>query len=54
MADGGISAISMTFPIVGEAKLKRLAALAKRIRMSAVTDLTEVAERSLKPRAAPA
>ena len=38
MADGGITDILMTFPIVGEAKLKRLTALAKRIRMSAVTD----------------
>ena len=36
--------ILMTFPIVGEAKLKRLTALAKRIRMSAVTDSTEVAD----------
>ena len=44
MADGGITDILMTFPIVGEAKLKRLTALAKRIRMSAVTDSTEVAD----------
>ncbi|MBV8429460.1 MAG: alanine racemase, partial [Hyphomicrobiales bacterium] len=44
MAEGGIGDILMTFPIVGEAKLKRLMALAKRIRMSAVTDSTEVAD----------
>jgi len=44
MADGGVSDILMTFPILGKAKLERLVALAKRVRMSAVTDSAEVAD----------
>ena len=44
MVDGGIGDIFMTFPILGEAKLARLMALAKRAKMSAVTDSTEVAD----------
>src|SRR5271169_3312985 len=44
MADGGIDDIFLSFPILGEAKLARLMALAKRVRMSAVTDSFEVAD----------
>jgi D-serine deaminase-like pyridoxal phosphate-dependent protein len=44
MADGGIDDIFLSFPILGEAKLARLMALAKRARMSAVTDSFEVAD----------
>jgi D-serine deaminase-like pyridoxal phosphate-dependent protein len=44
MADGGVTDILMTFPILGRSKLERLVALAKRVRMSAVTDSAEVAD----------
>ena len=44
MVDGGITDILMTFPILGKSKLERLTALAKRAKMSAVTDSTEVAD----------
>ena len=44
MVDGGITDILMTFPILGKSKLERLVALAKRARMSAVTDSAEVAD----------
>jgi len=44
MVDGGITDILMTFPILGNSKVERLAALAKRARMSAVTDSAEVAD----------
>ncbi len=44
MAAAGISDILLSFPIVGEAKLKRLARLAQEVRFSAVADSTEVAD----------
>jgi D-serine deaminase-like pyridoxal phosphate-dependent protein len=44
MADGGLDDILLSFPIVGEAKLARLIALARRVTMTTVTDSREVAE----------
>lgn len=44
MADGGVEDILLTFPIWGRDKLARLEALARRAKMSAVTDSIEVAE----------
>jgi len=44
MAAGGVEDILLTFPIWGRDKLSRLEALARRVKMSAVTDSVEVAE----------
>ncbi len=44
MADAGIHDILVSYNIVGEAKLKRLAALARRTRLSVVTDSLVVAK----------
>src|SRR5258706_977256 len=43
MADAGIDDILISFPLVGEAKAERLAALAKRITVSTVGDSAAVA-----------
>jgi D-serine deaminase-like pyridoxal phosphate-dependent protein len=43
MADAGFDDILITFPLVGSAKVERLAALAKRIRVSVVGDSAAVA-----------
>jgi D-serine deaminase-like pyridoxal phosphate-dependent protein len=43
MADAGIDDILISFPLVGEAKAERLAALAQRITVSTVGDSAEVA-----------
>ena len=43
-ADAGFDDILLTFPLVGEAKAERLAALAKRVRMAVVGDSAVVAE----------
>jgi D-serine deaminase-like pyridoxal phosphate-dependent protein len=43
-ADAGFDDILITFPLVGEAKAERLAALARRVRMSTVGDSVVVAE----------
>jgi D-serine deaminase-like pyridoxal phosphate-dependent protein len=48
MADAGIDDILISFPLVGEAKAERLAALAQRITVSTVGDSAEVA-RGLSP-----
>jgi len=53
MADAGIDDILISFPLVGEAKAERLAALAERITVSVVGDSAAVAEglaRVLAPR----
>jgi D-serine deaminase-like pyridoxal phosphate-dependent protein len=44
MADGGLDDILLSFPLVGEGKLARLVALARRVTMTTVTDSREVAE----------
>jgi D-serine deaminase-like pyridoxal phosphate-dependent protein len=44
MADGGLGDILLSFPIVGAAKLQRLAALARRVTLTAVCDSPEVAQ----------
>src|SRR5881398_3138852 len=44
MADAGIDDILISFPLVGEAKAERLAALAQRITVSTVGDSAAVAE----------
>jgi D-serine deaminase-like pyridoxal phosphate-dependent protein len=44
MADAGIDDILVSFPLVGEAKAERLAALAGRVKMSVVGDSSAVAE----------
>lgn len=43
MAEGGVDDILLSFPILGEAKLARLAALAGRVTLSTVCDSLEVA-----------
>lgn len=43
MADGGIEDILIAYPIVGRAKLERLAKLLERVRVTASTDSVEVA-----------
>src|SRR5262249_24167507 len=42
MADAGLDDIFVSFPLVGQAKAERLAALAKRVRMSVVGDSPDV------------
>src|SRR6266850_7103980 len=44
MADAGIDDILISFPLVGEAKAERLAALARRITVSVVGDSAAVAD----------
>ena len=44
MADGGMADIFIANEVVGEAKVRRLAALARRVRLSAAVDSVEVAE----------
>ena len=44
MADAGIEDILLSFPLVGEAKAERLAALAERVKMTVVGDSAAVAE----------
>lgn len=44
MADAGVEDILVSFPLVGEAKAERLAALAKRVKMTVVGDSAAVAE----------
>ena len=44
MADAGVEDILLSFPLVGEAKAERLAALAKRVKMTVVGDSAAVAE----------
>ena len=44
MADAGIEDILLSFPLVGEAKAERLAALAARVKMTVVGDSAVVAE----------
>jgi D-serine deaminase-like pyridoxal phosphate-dependent protein len=44
MADAGFEDILLSFPLVGEAKAERLAALAKRVKMTVVGDSAAVAE----------
>ena len=44
MADAGIDDILLSFPLVGEAKAERLAALAARVKMTVVGDSAVVAE----------
>jgi len=48
MADSGIDDILVSFPLLGTAKVERLAALARRMRIAVVGDSAEVA-RSLSP-----
>ncbi|HUQ21944.1 MAG TPA: D-TA family PLP-dependent enzyme [Gaiellaceae bacterium] len=48
MADAGVEDILLSFPLVGEAKAERLAALAKRVTMTVVGDSAAVA-RGLAP-----
>ena len=43
MADGGLDDILLSFPLLGEAKAERLAALARRIRIAVAGDSPEVA-----------
>ena len=43
MADAGFDDILLSFPLVGEAKAERLAALAERVKMTVVGDSAEVA-----------
>jgi D-serine deaminase-like pyridoxal phosphate-dependent protein len=44
MADAGVEDILLSFPLVGEAKAERLAALAERVKMTVVGDSAVVAE----------
>jgi D-serine deaminase-like pyridoxal phosphate-dependent protein len=44
MADAGVPDILVAYPVVGEAKLRRLAALAGRVRLSVAFDSLEVAQ----------
>src|SRR5215213_6169346 len=44
MADAGVTDILLSFPLVGEAKAERLAALAGRVKMTVVGDSAAVAE----------
>ena len=53
MADAGVEDILLSFPLVGEAKAERLAALARRVKMTVVGDSAAVAE-GLSPGARPA
>ena len=46
MADAGFDDILLSFPLVGEAKAERLAALAERVKMTVVGDSAVVAEGS--------
>ncbi len=43
MADGGLDDILISFPIVGAAKLRRLGALARRVRLTVAVDSAEAA-----------
>ena len=53
MADAGIEDILLTFNLLGRAKLQRLVALARRIRLSVTLDNAVVAGESMPPCARP-